>query len=362
MTTESVTPQTRLTECTWNGDIPGIDSALADGAKMEYMDIGGTALMRTIIYNKLEAAEHLIKLGAAINAVRITDGYTPLIIATSEENAKMVRLLIANGADVTARTPQGLGLGHILAQDGGSPNEIWNILLEPATRLPECERPDHARSGDMVLLALGSVLTRYSHGAPASLLALMRRGADMTVTTKKGESVLHALVAGSIPEPDCEENPWSRFIRVTAVISNLLEAGLSPLLPDAAGVTAYETVQTIPVLIPLFRKQCAALEERMQHFDPALDPLLDGADKPTDLVLYACTEGRLGEILALDRWSKPRELVDAKNRLRQALPPYYNEKCSADLDASAVQRGQVSPLAAHLRHSATKNGRGGKVV
>ncbi len=231
--------------------------------------------------------------------------------------------------------------------------------MDPATGLPDDQKPDHADSASMVLIVLNRIMLESSTGS-AGLLNFLRRGADVKTLTEEGQSILHALIAPPRPSAVSYEKADARTARFKKIMGDLLDAGVSPFLEDRAGIYAYEAAMASPEIAPLFREKCALLDERLRQFRPAADHLLDAAGKPTELLKYACATGRLGEILKLERWSKPQALVKTKNELTQTLPHYYREKYAADLDCAATRRAAVeqteNPLARHLNPMHERSG------
>lgn len=67
---------------------------------------GLTALCLSAINGHADVLKYLIDRGAAVN-VRCSDGCTPLHLAVLEERPEIVRLLLKNGADKAAKTPEG---------------------------------------------------------------------------------------------------------------------------------------------------------------------------------------------------------------------------------------------------------------
>ncbi len=79
-------------------------------------------------FGHLETAEHLIRLGAAINSPsRNMFGAAPIHSATAAGHVKIVLLLIRNNANPNARDINGLTPLHIAAQNGDT--EMLRALL-----------------------------------------------------------------------------------------------------------------------------------------------------------------------------------------------------------------------------------------
>ena len=50
----------------------------------------------------VKIAEYLLSKGANVNTQRVSDGYTPLMIALSERNQELVKIFLEKGADVNS--------------------------------------------------------------------------------------------------------------------------------------------------------------------------------------------------------------------------------------------------------------------
>ncbi len=124
-------------------------------------------------------------------------------------------------------------------------------------------------------------------------------------------------------------------------MTHLLDAGVSPLLGFEDGNSAYEAAMGIPEVAQMFKGACQRFDNEMQSFTPAADTLIGSDNQPTELMRYCCCAGRVGEILAADRWPDARELVSVKRALGTALPADYVKKYDAELDPSAARRTQA---------------------
>lgn len=95
-------------------------------------ETGETLLLQSLIANKTEIVEEVIKLGADVNVGAREGNITPLMLAVLKEDKKMVELLLKHGAkpDAVASTDdtQGITALHLAALKGNF--HIVKLLLE----------------------------------------------------------------------------------------------------------------------------------------------------------------------------------------------------------------------------------------
>lgn len=95
-------------------------------------ETGETLLLQSLIANKTEIVEEVIKLGADVNVGSREGNITPLMLAVLKEDKKMVELLLKHGAkpDAVASTDdtQGITALHLAASKGNF--HIVKLLLK----------------------------------------------------------------------------------------------------------------------------------------------------------------------------------------------------------------------------------------
>jgi len=85
-----------------------------------------TALGFAVGENNYEASINLVALGADVNKTVSKDGWSPLMIAVSNQNEKLVKALIDAGADYNHKTKSGISIHDLVDQFGNA--EIQKIL------------------------------------------------------------------------------------------------------------------------------------------------------------------------------------------------------------------------------------------
>ena len=103
----TVEGETPLMAAAAEGDLAGVEQALADGEDVHAKDAEGSdALMYAIYWGDPDVIQTLLDAGADANT---SDNYTtPLAIAVLYEDYESAKLLIENGADPTLEGPDGL--------------------------------------------------------------------------------------------------------------------------------------------------------------------------------------------------------------------------------------------------------------
>lgn len=104
--------QDRLWDAAMSGDTVALAGALADGARVDALDLrrspnGRLALNWAAINNRVSAIQFLLAHGAAIEATNIT-GFTALHHAAESGSLDAARALLAAGADPAHRNGAGL--------------------------------------------------------------------------------------------------------------------------------------------------------------------------------------------------------------------------------------------------------------
>jgi len=109
-----------LIDAARSNDIKKMETLLHKGADVnkEWV-VGSTALWWAVRNNvSLETVRFLLDKGADVNK-GMTNGWTPLLVAVYNGNAKMVKLLLDYGADITGREPMGHRTPVQLAEEKG---------------------------------------------------------------------------------------------------------------------------------------------------------------------------------------------------------------------------------------------------
>jgi hypothetical protein len=79
---------------------------LAHGCDVNRQDLHGRTALHAAVFKPVELLTVLLAAGADVHRTD-ADGMTPLLRAASNRNRAAVRILVAHGADVNARTPTG---------------------------------------------------------------------------------------------------------------------------------------------------------------------------------------------------------------------------------------------------------------
>ncbi len=290
----------------------------------------------------VEIARRVLELGADINLLDKT-GITrsPLMIATEYGNVDVMKLLIERGANIDLYRQDGISLSGIAAATRKNPEAVWDLLLAPETKLPESQKPTCPRWARSILdqAARGVFTSEDIQTLPAAL----RRGVDWRVLSHPtGESLLHQLMrkahANSTPSTPV-------FERTARVIKLAFAEGVSPLLCNKEGVCSLETaLSDAPEFQAVFTEACAPFAQALARFDSKTETLMGKDGKPTDLAIYCCGSGKLGQLFSRERWSDPRKLIEAKQALKEALCKHYQDKYEAELETSSAHRASASQV------------------
>ena len=90
----------RLVDAAQQGDIQAVLSMVAEEVDLNVAQGDGmTALHWAVYRNDLEMSELLVKAGANIRVVTREEALTPLFLSAGTGNAKLIQLLVDNGAD-----------------------------------------------------------------------------------------------------------------------------------------------------------------------------------------------------------------------------------------------------------------------
>lgn len=134
--------QSRLWDAAIAGDTLGIRQALADGAKIDSLDVrrnpnGRRALNWAALHNRVPAIEILLASGAPIEAVNRT-GFTALNHAGEAGALEAARALLAAGADPAHANNEGYTPAMTARENG---HEEVAALIEESARPAGEEAP-----------------------------------------------------------------------------------------------------------------------------------------------------------------------------------------------------------------------------
>ena len=156
-----------------NGSAPMVERLLESGADPNVsLKMGETPLMTASRSGDLETVERLLEYGADINTAEHERGQTALMWAVAQQHADVARLLIANDADLHARTK----VWYQLENTAGNTNTSGNFRM--------------AHGGSTPLLFAAS------SGDIETARALVDAGADVDDVAASGTSAL-VIAAGS---------------------------------------------------------------------------------------------------------------------------------------------------------------------
>jgi uncharacterized protein len=154
---------------------------------------GGTTLHIAAFKDRTDAAALLLQHGAAVDTPAV-NGSTPLLVAATFSSAELVQLLLDAGADVTARHIVGVTALHSAAENSKHP-EVLQLLLQHShaaamldTLADECD-------------CCGKRTAVMICDQPAHLKLLLAAGADVHVTTDRGNTALHVAAVHKHPAP-----------------------------------------------------------------------------------------------------------------------------------------------------------------
>lgn len=107
-TTDKAVLQAQLFEEIQAGGLAKVKSLLTARVNVrDTNDSGSTPLHFAVLFNHLDIARYLIKVGALVNAQNKRDGNTPLHDAVDEGNKDIVQLLLSHKADVSRQNQAG---------------------------------------------------------------------------------------------------------------------------------------------------------------------------------------------------------------------------------------------------------------
>jgi ankyrin repeat protein len=136
--------QARLWDAAIAGDTAAITKALADGARIDSLDVrrslnGRRALNWAALNNQVPAIQTLLDRGAGIQLANLT-GFTPLHHAAEAGATEAAMALLAAGADPTWPNDAGLTPGEVAREHGhGALADSLNVAVSrprPAPKKP----------------------------------------------------------------------------------------------------------------------------------------------------------------------------------------------------------------------------------
>ena len=191
-------------------------------------------LLYAVLYRRVEIAELLIKKGAIVN-VKTPQGDVTLDFAAKGADMKMAKLLIDNGAEITAKAlcytlsgdPGYRGMAEMLIAAGAPVNGTASVPIVAAAK---GYRPDMVKllvekgakvnatdkNGDTALTAYACRSRRES---VELVTFLIERGADVNAQNNRGVRALH------------------RATKDPEIVRMLLEKGATPNVKNADGKT-----------------------------------------------------------------------------------------------------------------------------
>ncbi len=229
-----------LIEAATNGDLDGVDQALAAGVDVNCgASNGATALMAAALNGHDAILQHLLSRGADLT-VRDELGSTALHCACLHGTPKTVELLMAAGGNVTAHDKKGhppffdtvhlqnLPVLRLLTNKESVclRNDEGATLLQVSAALGKFEVQRFlAESGaDLETRNLGGetpLLSALSHSQAAAATYLLDRGANPHVMDATGASALHHAA-------------WGGLVRLC---ERLISCGLDPNAADSSRQT-----------------------------------------------------------------------------------------------------------------------------
>ncbi len=327
-------------------DIDGVRKAVHDGADVNVgsdLNQGMCALHMAALKGDTAMIECLLDLGAGINiSAPENKQYSPLMFATEYGNIEAMKLLIKRGAYVYQLAENGKTLCGVATGARGNVEAVWEVLMAPESGLVEpTQLPNDPGEGPhLIESAIDNLYEKMANCDAKGLGTLIRLGADWSDCGEGAKQpLLHSLI-WLAAERSAQNRGISAHIAET--IKHVLDAGVSPYLVNQGGLYAYDNARQCaaeaPEVLQAFREKGQEEARGLTQLKLTLDKLVDSAGEPTNLVKYCCSEGRLGELLAAPRWPNPAHLISAKRALAEALPPYYQNIFSAELDITANVR------------------------
>ena len=219
---DNIMNQTPLMAASRGSKASAVAFLIQHGADVNLQDINGStafheALFRDdiYIYESLEILCCLIHNGADINA-RLSDGRTPLMIASNRGQLNLVTFLIEHKADVNRQNNLGQTALHFALNTEPNPvessSEILSCLIENGADVnAECKN-------------CTPLMRACDLGQVRRVAYLIEHGANVNLQVKSGNTALHSVAHSAHEEYSCE------------IARRLLTAGAS-CLPNNQGMT-----------------------------------------------------------------------------------------------------------------------------
>jgi ankyrin len=227
---------TPMSEAALTANVAMIGRLLDAGADVESPNADGqTALMVVARTSRVDAARALILRGAKINAVEQWRGQTPLMWATAQRQAAMVKALVEAGADVNARSKINIWQRQVTAE----PRAIYRpaggmtpLLYAAREGCVECARYLAEAGADLNLAdpeQVSPLLLAVLNGHFDLASFLIQKGANPNKWDWYGRTPLYAAVdLNTLPRGGRPDQPSLDATTSLAIIERLLDAGANP--------------------------------------------------------------------------------------------------------------------------------------
>lgn len=182
---EPETPDDALLVAAAHGDVDGVRSALARGARLDgAVDRNNsTALAKAAYQNRVEAAQVLVAAGADVNRKDDSE-QSPFLIATSEvgDDPRLLDLFLAHGATVNDKDSYN-GTGAIRAAHRGYARIVDRLIVAGVD-------VDHVNRLGWTALLEAVILGDGEEAHQAVVRRLLAAGADRSIRDPQGRTAL----------------------------------------------------------------------------------------------------------------------------------------------------------------------------
>jgi len=289
------------------GNADMIAVLLEAGADVESPDPDGmTALLAVSRTGNVKAAELLLKEGATVDARESWGGQTPLMWASARRHPEMMRLLIAKGADVNARSIDRNYQRHVTAE--GRPKSLDSGGFTP---LLYAARENCIACVDVLLENRADIDLPDPDGVSPLLVAIMnanwdlarhliKAGADINQWDIYGEAPLFTAI-NQRTRLDSGRGSIDAMNTTTGldIVKMLLERGANPnmqLLFRPANLTGTTNTRgATPLIRAANNADMEVIKLLMEH---GADASIAMADRQT--VIHAVISGRSPEPQAIE--------------------------------------------------------------
>ena len=299
-----VTPMSLAAEV-GNADMLAV--LLEAGANVESPNADGqTALLAVARTGNVKAAQLLLNEGAKIEAREKWGGQTPLMWASARRHPAMMRLLIAKGADVNARSTVRDYQRHVTAE--GRPKSLDSGGLTP---LLYAARENCMACVDVLLESKADINLPDPDGVSPLLVAIMNANWDLARhLIEKGADVNQWDIFGETPllnainlrnRIDGGRNSIDPLNKTTGteIVTTLLQRGANPNMPlffkPANAPGAMNTRGVTPLIRAVFNGDMEMVKLLLEH---GADATLATADRQTPI--HAALVGRSPEPQVLE--------------------------------------------------------------